>query len=76
MVLVRNTYATGGFQIAQRFSYGQKVSYGYTPARNSAYAESAVVTGPHGSRVRVELSSSVPNFVKHPARSSWRDLRL
>jgi len=66
VVLVRNTYAPGGFLIAQQFSGGKKFSYRYSPSQNRAYAESAVVTAPDGSQVRVELSSSVPNFIKNP----------
>jgi len=64
-VLVQNVYS-GEFLVAQKFSGGQKFSYEYSPGANRTYAESALVTGPDGSRVRVELGSSVPQQIKNP----------
>jgi len=64
-VLVQNVYS-GEFLVAQKFSGGQKFSYEYSPGPNRSYAESALVTGPDGSRARVELGSSVSNQIKNP----------
>jgi len=63
-VLLRNTY-TGNFLSAQDFGNNRVYSYEYTASADGTYAQSVLVTLPDGNRTRVELASSVPDFIKH-----------
>jgi len=63
-VLLRNSYS-GNFLASQDFGNGRVYSYEYTDSPDGGYAQSALVTLPDGNKVSVELTTSVPDFIKH-----------